>query len=80
MLIMQEQSVGFDPCYSYLWRQMPVGLKVYVFFLLAVVITAIGKVLNIWRVAPPFKKPPDANGSYFKLLGLSKTSIGQWME
>ena len=74
---MQEGSVTFHV--RNLIREPSLVSKLYALFLLIVWVTLFMKLMRVWAVAPPFKKPRLDPASYRNLLSASSASLNRWI-
>lgn len=61
-------------------RELWIGYKIYIWFLLATVVWAARRMLRVWYRVPPFLVRPQQSREpgYLKLLELSTTSFARW--
>lgn len=74
---MQEGSVTFE--FRELIREPPIVSKLYALFIVLVWAVLFIKLMRVWAVAPPFKKPRLDPASYRNLLSASSSSLNRWI-
>lgn len=73
-----QESVEIDP--STFISEPSIGLKVYVFFLLVMVLVTVLKLLRVWRGAWPFRlSQKTGDHVYLRVLQVSSKSLTQWI-
>jgi hypothetical protein len=79
MKMLQEDGIGWDPIH--LWTPVEIATKIYMVFLLAVLVVAIVKLVKVWIGAPPFRLKRQAeNPDYLRILERSRRSTKQWID
>jgi hypothetical protein len=74
----QEDSPGWDPRYTY--REPSTALKLYLLFLGIVCFVCFAKLIQIWRIAPPFALSRRiVDGNYSRRLKRLSKSLQQWI-
>lgn len=76
---MQEESINWsDPVI--VDRYPSTELRLYVIFLVLIVVVASIRMIRLWYAAPPFRLMRQANNpAYLRLLSATKQSLQQWM-